>query len=72
MNKKKFYIIFTCSIVAALIIFQIVMYYFAGEDVLLKNGKMRTIWLLFPAIIIGLSFVRDLIIKRKYEDNDKK
>lgn len=71
MSKKKFYIIFTCSIVVVLIIFEIIMHYFVGEDMLLKKGAIRTIWLLFPIIIISFTFVRDLIIKRKYEDNDK-
>ncbi len=71
MNKKKFYIIFTCGLVAAVIIFQIVMYSFVGEDVLVRKGPMRVFWLLFPIVVLVLSFVRDIIIKRKYEDNDE-
>ncbi len=71
MNKKKFYIIFTCSLVAAVIIFQIVMYSFVGEDVLLRKGPIRVVWLLFPVVILIFSFVRDIIIKRKYEDNNE-
>ncbi len=71
MNKKKFYIIFTCGLVAAVIIFQIVMYSFVGEDVLVRKGPMRVFWLLFPIVVLSLSFVRDIIIKRKYEDNDE-
>lgn len=71
MNKKKFYIIFTCGLVAAVIIFQIVMYSFVGEDVLLRKGPIRVVWLLFPIVVLVLSFVRDIIIKRKYEDNNE-
>ncbi len=72
MNKNKFYIIFTCSIVVVLIIFEIVMYCFVGVDALSKKGIMRIFWIIFPIVILGMSLLRDLIIKRKYGDNDKK
>ena len=72
MNKKKFYIITTCCMIAIFIIFQIVMYYAFGEEGLSKKGPVRTLWLFSPFIIVGFSFVRDFIIKRKYEKNDKK
>jgi len=72
VTKKKFYIIFSCGLVAALIVFQIVMYSFVGEEILSSKGPMRVLWLLFPVVIIGLSFVRDIIIKRKYEDTGER
>lgn len=71
MNKKRFYIVSTCIIVAILVVFEIVMYCFAGEEILLQKGPIRTFWIIFPSVIIGLSFVRDLIIHKKF-DNDKK
>lgn len=70
MNKKKFYILTTCSMIAVLIIFQIVMYYVVGEDILMQKGPLRTFWILFTPFIISLSFVRNLIMKRKFKDND--
>lgn len=72
MNKKKFYIISTCCIIAVLIIFEIVMYFCVGEDVLLEKGTMRVLWMGFPAIIIGLSLVRDYVIKKIYMNDNKK
>lgn len=67
--KKSFYIISTLLIVLILIVFEIVMYFFVGEEALMKKGELRTLWILFPAIILILSFLRDLIIKVKYKDN---
>ncbi len=64
MNKKKFYIITTCCLIAAIIAFQIVMYYIVGEETLLKNGKIRSLWLSFPIVFLCLSFLRDFIIKK--------
>ena len=72
MNKKKFYIITTCCLIAIFIIFQIVMYYAVGEEVLSRKGPVRTLWLFSPIVIMCLTFVRNLIMKRKYEKNDKK
>lgn len=74
MNKKKFYIITTCCLIAAIIAFQIVMYYIVGEETLLKNGKIRSLWLSFPIVFLCLSFLRDFIIKKKYNsiDNEDK
>lgn len=69
MKKKSFYIISTLLIVLILIVFEIVMYFFVGEEALMKKGELRTLWILFPAIILILSFLRDLIIKVKYKDN---
>lgn len=67
--KKIFYIISTLLIVLILIVFEIVMYFCVGEEALMKKGELRTLWILFPAIILILSFLRDLIIKVKYKDN---
>ncbi|MDE7124129.1 MAG: hypothetical protein K2N83_01400, partial [Eubacterium sp.] len=65
MSKKKFYILTTCCLIAVLIIFEFVMYYFVGEEALLEKGKMRVLWLSFPVIFTLLStFIRDYIIKR--------
>ena len=74
MNKKKFYIITTCCLVAAIIAFQIVMYYIVGEETLLKNGKIRSLWLSFPVVFLCLSFLRDFIIKKysSMDNEDKK
>ncbi len=73
MNKKKFYVISTCCLIAVLIVFEIVMYYFVGASVLLEKGKMRTFWIGFPTIIVVLSFIRDFVIMKKYanQDNNK-
>lgn len=72
MDKKKIYIITTCRVISIFSIFQVVMYYAMGQEILLKKEAMRTIWILFLQIILYLSFVKDFIIKRKYENNDKK
>lgn len=74
MNKKKVYIITTCCLIAAVIAFQIIMYYIVGEEVLLEKGKIRTFWLSFPIVFLCLSFLRDFIIKKKYSsiDNEDK
>lgn len=65
MNKKKFYIITTCCLVAILIVFQIILYCVVGEEELLKNTKLRVLWICFPTVIVILSFVRDYIIKKQ-------
>ncbi len=70
MDFKKFYIITNCCFIAVIIIFEMAMYFFVGEDVLLGKGKMRVLWICFPIVIVGLSFLRDFIIKRKYKNND--
>ena len=64
MNKKRFYIITTCCIIAIFVIFEIAVYYLVGEDELIKNEKMRALWIGFPIVVVGLSFLRDLIIKK--------
>ncbi len=56
MNKKRFYIITTCCIIAIFVL--------VGEDELIKNEKMRALWIGFPIVVVGLSFLRDLIIKK--------
>ena len=71
MNKKKFYIVTTCFIIAVIVVFEFVMYCFVGEDILLKKGTMRTLWISFPIVIFGLSSLRDFIIKRIYKNDDK-
>lgn len=74
MNKKKFYIITTCCLIVAMIAFQMAMYYIVGEKTLLESGKMRSFWLFFPLVFLGLTFLRDFIIKKKYNsiDNEDK
>ena len=69
MNRKKIYIITTCCGLAAIIIFEIVMYCFVGEDVLSEKGIMRTLWINFPIVILVLSFLRDFLIKKIYNDD---
>ena len=64
MNKKRFYIITTCCIIAIFVIFEIAVYCLVGEDELIKNEKMRALWIGFPIVVVGLSFLRDLIIKK--------
>lgn len=68
MNRKKFYIITTCCGIAAIIIFEILMYCFVGEEVLSKKGIMRTVWINFPIVIFCLSILRDFIIKKIYKN----
>ena len=46
MNKKRFYIITTCCIIAIFVIFEIAVYCLVGEDELIKNEKMRALWML--------------------------
>lgn len=64
MNKKKLYIVTTCCGIAIIIIFEIVMYCFVGEDVLSKKGIIRTLWIHFPIFIFLMSILRDFIIKK--------
>ncbi|MDD6729026.1 MAG: hypothetical protein PUE08_07410, partial [Eubacteriales bacterium] len=65
---KKFYLISTSIVVAVLVIFEIVMYFFVGEDALATKGIVRTIWIIFPIFILALSFLRDFIIKKHFDD----
>ena len=70
MNKKRFYIITTCCIIAIFVIFEIAVYCLVGEDELIKNEKMRALWIGFPIVVVGLSFLRDLIIKKYMNGNE--
>lgn len=70
MDKKKFYIITTCCIIAIVVIFEVALYYLAGEEELIRNEKMRILWIGAPVFMVGLSFLRDFIIQKIY--NNKK
>lgn len=72
MSKKKFYIITTCCLIAVLIVFEMIMYYAVGEDVLLQKGPMRTLWICFSLFIVALSIVRDIIMKKIYKNKENK
>ena len=71
MNKKKFYIIRTCCLIAIIIIFEIIMYYAVGEDVLSQKGTMRNLFILFPVMIAVPSLVIDFIGKKVIGNNDR-
>ena len=54
MNKKQFYILTTCCLVALLVLFEVVLFIAFGGERLEQSG-----WVL-------LSFLRDYIIKVKF------
>lgn len=62
---KKATIISNFCYIIILILFELFMYFFVGEDTLLQKGALRTIWIFFPMFIVILSIVTNLIIKKK-------
>lgn len=71
MSKKAILIIERCCAVAILIIFEIIMYFAVGEEILMQKGPMRIFWLLFPLMLCILSILAENMINKIYKNKDK-
>ena len=67
MNKRSAYILSRCLCIAAIIIFQVVMYYAVGIETLSQKGTMRTFWLVFTGVIPNITILCDIFIEKKYK-----
>lgn len=70
MSKKAILIIERCCAVALLIIFEIIMYFAVGEEILMQKGPMRTFWLFFPLILCILSILAENMINKIYKNKE--
>lgn len=72
MNKKTAVIFSRFLIIAIFIVFEIVMYYAVGEEILLQKGPIRILWLVLTFLIPNLTFLSDFIINKIYKNKEKK
>ena len=66
MNKKQFYILTTCCLVALLVLFEVVLFIAFGGERLEQSGLVKWLCAGAPVLIVLLSFLRDYIIKVKF------
>ncbi len=66
MNKKRFYILTTCCLVALLVVFEVVLFLTFGGAGLAQNGWAKWLCAGAPVLIVLLSFLRDYILKVKF------
>ncbi len=66
MNKKQFYILTTCCLVALLVVFEVVLFLTFGGEGLAQSGWAKWLCAGAPVLIVLLSFLRDYIIKVKF------
>ena len=66
MNKKQFYILTTCCLVALLVLFEVVLFIAFGGERLEQSGWVKWLCAGAPVLSVLLSFLRDYIIKVKF------
>lgn len=70
--SKKSIIILRVSTIIVFIVFQIIMYFAVGEEVLIQKGTIRTMWLILTAVILILPTVIELVFRKIYKNNQRK
>lgn len=72
MKKRTASILVRCIAVAAIIIFELVIYYVFGEESVMQRGTLRTLWIIFPCVAVLFTIAADLIIARIYKNKPQK
>lgn len=72
MKKRTASILVRCIAVAAIIIFELVVYYVFGEESVMQRGALRTLWIIFPCAVVLLTIAADLIISKIYKNKPQK
>lgn len=72
MKKRTASILVRCIAVAAVIIFELIIYFVFGEESVMQRGALRTLWILFPCLVVLFTIAADLIIGRIYKNKSQK